>query len=299
MNSVLPTPKIDLYADWIAHVRAELAGLGYQLPSETSAQDAVFAYYSFNLRAIRPLRRVVKRAAGLGEHAAGYEDVLDEIQRRAEKGELLLAYLSKRLADPSYNDPMLNDWGVHHLHLGRQRDTSGFIERTGPLLFAHVTRDAFYMLGVYGHGSWTDIGILEAILNNWPELLEQHEVAGLNISGPPITSDEHKRLRTKNGNTVVKLSNGKDYFPMGGGVASSGISINAVFFHDGWAAWLAKIQDWIVSHIEELERRLPQGLSFRHPPEFQMSVDERGLLVVEQGADYAFQFPGPSGLTCR
>ena len=55
---------------------------------------------------------------------------------KIRKGEDL-THLSKRITDLDYNDALLNDCGIHHLHLGIDVDDSGFDTRIGPLLFVH------------------------------------------------------------------------------------------------------------------------------------------------------------------
>lgn len=43
---------------------------------------------------------------------------LDLVMTNIEQGVDLGPYLSKKIADLDYDDDLLNDWGVHHLHLG-------------------------------------------------------------------------------------------------------------------------------------------------------------------------------------
>jgi hypothetical protein len=44
---------------------------------------------------------------------------------------------------------MLNDWGIHHLHLGTKiSKNTGFVERTGPLLFVKFEKNVAYFIGV-------------------------------------------------------------------------------------------------------------------------------------------------------
>ena len=53
-------------------------------------------------------------------------------------------------------DGLLNEWGVHHLHLGTKSYSKNhaFIARTGPLLLALIAEDDFYAINVYLHGAW-------------------------------------------------------------------------------------------------------------------------------------------------
>jgi hypothetical protein len=94
------------------------------------------------------------------------------LKRLIENGEPIDPYLSTRVTTahvpPSapaklkkskrHLDHLLADWGVHHHHLGEH--THGqFAERTGDLLFAMFADADAYLIGLYAHGAWSDIGI--------------------------------------------------------------------------------------------------------------------------------------------
>ena len=55
---------------------------------------------------------------------------------------------------------MYNDYRVIRiLHLGIGFETSGYIKRTGPLLFAIVDSASVYEIGLYHHGDWYEFDV--------------------------------------------------------------------------------------------------------------------------------------------
>ena len=67
--------------------------------------------------------------------------------------------------DPSITDTsswedkdfLLNVMGLHHFHLGMKREKAGHVARTKEVLFAHVYKDSFRVLGLFDHSvfDWT------------------------------------------------------------------------------------------------------------------------------------------------
>ncbi len=53
-------------------------------------------------------------------------------------------------------DFLLNVMGFHHFHLGMALEKKGFVTRTDEVLFAHVTRSTFDVLGLFDHSVFDD-----------------------------------------------------------------------------------------------------------------------------------------------
>lgn len=73
------------------------------------------------------------------------------MQRKIVGGEDLCPHLSRRHARLDTLDGLLNEWGVHHLYLGTAHTAvgSGYMKRSGPVLFARITETDFYAINVY------------------------------------------------------------------------------------------------------------------------------------------------------
>ena len=98
---------------------------------------------------------------------------IDAFTKTVEVGADLRPYLSKRVnregyvmdADPERTntatwedkDFLLNVMGFHHFHLGIRQQASGLMDRTDEVIFAHVSRDTFKVLGLFDHTvfDWT------------------------------------------------------------------------------------------------------------------------------------------------
>jgi len=183
----------DFYTDWIALLRVQLIGAGYALRPEATEQDVSFAYFNVRKRSIDQVPRKVLRSAVLScpdECRAA----LEIIQSEAETGGNLNAHLSRTLLDSNYNDPLLNDWGIHHFHLGIAMESDGFVERTGALLFARITESSIYFIDVMKHGDWTRRRLLEICIANWPELTERYKLRGVLGLTTQITEEDTAKL---------------------------------------------------------------------------------------------------------
>ena len=105
-------------------------------------------------------------------------------------------------------DLMLNEWGIHHLHLDGSPGT-GFKPRTRDVLYVILGRAAAYVLAVAPHGAWTSRQLIAAAQRTWP-----HQGLFVPTGIPPgkdWTEDEHKALR-KVGMTTVALHDDKLWF---------------------------------------------------------------------------------------
>ncbi len=62
------------------------------------------------------------------------------------EGSPVTPYLSRGRMSSTSKDQLLWDYGLHHFHLSRRLEQSGFVERSDYLLFARVTEvDAFFV----------------------------------------------------------------------------------------------------------------------------------------------------------
>ena len=121
--------KMDFYGDLADICKAELDANGYA-PEPMSAVEMIRTYLSVLHRTIDTRKRQVMESKQLQvppQLQAGYA----EIKRKAEAGESLIPHQSRGLDDSETKDPLLNDWGVQHLHLGTRLLAHGYIERTG------------------------------------------------------------------------------------------------------------------------------------------------------------------------
>lgn len=187
-------------------------------------------------------------------------------------------------------DGLLNEWGVHHLHLGTRphfKDPA-YMSRTGPLLLALITDNDFYAINVYPHRTWETTSIVESLHRNWPHVIRGHRING--IQGEILTDEERRKLRRSNVNTLITMNDGVVYGPIGGGVASSGVAVEAVIraarLSEGVKRLQAAVQEQLGAFIPELKGHgyadgsdIKATLLGITPQEYQVLFPEYGVLA--------------------
>jgi hypothetical protein len=186
-------------------------------------------------------------------------------------------------------DGLLNEWGVHHLHLGTSPPAGGssYVTRTGPVLFARITDHDFHAINVYPHGSWESSSILETLHRNWPNSIEHYRLNGLD--GEPLTEKHRQNLRRVNAQVATTAADGTVYIAIGGGVASSGASIEAVMRSDMLRSDVEQLEVAVQEQLEKFLPQVPKGgyagqqeikaiLIGITPEAFQVSFPDYGVL---------------------
>lgn len=192
---------------------------------------------------------------------------IDFIKRKAEKGGDIWPHLSRGWGRLKNLDKLYNHWGVYHLHLGEVVEKHGYVSRTEGVLLLCISSEDMHFIDVRSHGDgltdlWYDIGIMNIILNNWPEKLAGNRsfMTGHNISASSI--EEVKIYRDENLNVPFVLSDGNAY--LGHGMISlQGVSsMGAMYYGD-----LIRV----FGVVEQIWREAPSGLintyfPWRTPP---------------------------------
>lgn len=218
--------KYDFRNDWKEHVKSELLSLGFSYDNNKNVTDNSINLFNLRRRLPRETPRKVvfsKEFVCPNENKKG----LDSLVKKIKKGQCLVPSLSKTISKVDYNDATLDDWGIHHFHLG-EHELRGVIERTKNVAFAFILDNCAYFLQVLAHGKehsnvWVNTTLIEIIHNNWPNTISHMRAQ---ISGSELTSSERSILRKKNVNVDIKVADGTVYFSPGGGRMSNGASMN-------------------------------------------------------------------------
>lgn len=230
-------------------IRGEFSSRGFD-HSKLDDQECVVRWQSWNLRIVTAKVRSIQAADTFScppEHQKG----LDGLNAAFRDGKELLRWQSKLVEKIRFEDGLLNDFGVHHFHLGETIGASGYIERTGPLLFAVVRDDVVYEAGIYHHGEWYDFEILNTIDRNWPSLLEPVTLKGVVPATTFRDRDDLKRLREANINPVLQLDSGRVIVCPGWGSAMDGTSFEAVTSADHWAKFLRNADKGVMEQVNK------------------------------------------------
>lgn len=273
--------EIDLYRDWVAHLKNELAAFGYDITQMQSPEAVVHTFLNLTKRLVRPIPRTVLRAQSFScpsDLATG----LAEVERKISSGEDLSPHLSRLLRNPSFNDPLLNDWGIHHVHLGTTIDSDGFVVRTGPVLFARFDNTNAYLIDVLAHGSWSLQRLVKELHDNWPASIKHFCLNGVLGLATPVSDKDVATLRKGNVNTMVDLGGGVVYAPIGGGYSTSGLSTEVVIQSDRCARLLRQMQQAIIENIDAIAKDAKEkGAAFPDCPRFELQIDNGDLYAIE------------------
>jgi hypothetical protein len=250
---------IDFHGDLINIFKTELTKAGFSIGKDLYGDNLALAYLNVVLRRIEPRSRSVKKSSEL-VCPGGFEAGLELIREKSERGDSLQPHQSKQIDDLLYKDSLLNDWGVHHLHLGTTIDTDGFIKRTKPVLFTRVTSDSLYMIQIMDHGPgagdvWSKQEIVEIIHRNWPESIKQYRLRGTALEKKPSDSDI-KELRGAGVLTTLEMQDGAIYMPVGGGIASDRTSLQVALAQDEYYRRVHDLEEYFKNNVLEIAKQV-------------------------------------------
>jgi hypothetical protein len=183
---------------------------------------------------------------------SGNEGKVSTLMKHIRKGKDLTPYQSRSLTNRKLNkhDKMLNDWGIHHLHL----HPNG----TSAVLMCHVRDDALYAIGFWPHNNWDNAEIVNELIDSWPELFEGRLLHG--VTPTPFSDTQRRNLRADNANALIHHPTQGVYRPIGGGLNCSGGSSSATLEFCLLKHFVWDIEKWSVEqaargawgHIESL-----------------------------------------------
>ncbi|WP_312395761.1 hypothetical protein [Stutzerimonas kunmingensis] len=266
--------------DWVTHLR-KLLILAWgedQISRVGDEQIPVFFFDTFRRR-ISPTPRVVKVADDFVcpvDKEAGWE----LLKRNVEQGLDLTPHFSEGHLTLLNTDGLLNEWGVHHFHLGTERwpKKPKLIKRTGPLVCAYVTEDTFYAIQVLPHRQWARQEIVESLHRNWPEAIEQFRIFG--IPAPTISERERITLRDKTFSAPVSVSDGTVYGTLCSPVSCAGTSIEAVRRSDMWRNEILGLQIGLENKLREMEPTLKAyGHTEGKPVKAELRINDDGYFA--------------------
>jgi len=177
-----------------------------------SPRELVVLYLNWRERLIPPAPRRVLRSSVFDtnpivhERSATIAQIVDDI----EQGRDLTRYLSRRvtigfelpraqspknLYKRRHLDLLLNDWGIHHLHISTATEADGFVKREGPLIFAIFKPARAYLIDAGAHRDFTREQLIRIIIETWPDDGLAFELKGILGGGRSYTDEERAGLR--------------------------------------------------------------------------------------------------------
>lgn len=248
-------------SDWNQLIRRELNNHFTPSAIPTDDREAEILYFNYLHRSIRirPRNVIGESNISVPSHlATGFNLLIQKVKA----GDNLNPNLSTRRTDLTYNDGMLNEWGVFHFHLGSNIKSNGYIERTGELLFALVDPNNFYCIDIFDHLSWTDLDVVKKIHQKFPQTIESNKIEGAVGLSHNVTSADVEKLRDAGINTMLEMDDGTIYSPPGGGFMGDGTSLKAVLYSDRWRKDLRSFED----NLENVINQFLSDVTFSSSP---------------------------------
>lgn len=240
----------NFYRDWVEILKGILSNdWGYDI-SNIPDDDLPFVYFNIEQRLVENRQREI--------HISNHFSCPPELERgweilknKIESGQDIKPHLSKLVLKPTNKDSLLNDWRVHHFHLGEELQGE-FTKRTGPLLFAIVADNDFYAIDIFSHGKWADDSIVEIIHENWPDIISNYKIQNAESLSHKETSQERLGLRKNQINSFFECSDGTVYAPIGGGSATSGYNVENTLRIIKQKKFLKHLQDFLENELPNL-----------------------------------------------
>lgn len=250
---IAPRLKANFIADLISHLRQYLIDRGWRSNEISGIDDKHVAIHYFE--ALRRRIAVMPRVVSIADNFDCPEDLRTgwcALMEKVENGWAINPSLSTRHASLLNQDRLLNDWGIHHFHLGIDVDqkNSNYTARTEKILYALVDDYNFCAIGIFSHGEFANANLLEAIHRNWPNKISHYRLN--DFAGEKLTEKQRSALRKKNGNACITMSDGSVYLPTSGGITCAGVSVEAVRNADILSGDIQAIQAEVEEKLVEL-----------------------------------------------
>lgn len=241
---------MDFYLDMGNCARAYLRAFGHKQADRLTDEEVAVAFFRIMDRIPTATPRTFERPAGPLPGEDEVAEGLAQLQREVEQGQDLTPRMSTTL-ERTQNDPLFNDWGIYHFHLGTSVKPSGFVERTNLTAFAVIEDKRFLLLGLFPHdpAPYEDTDLLRLWKANWPESIARHRLD----AQPDQTVIDHSADAAsiqgfrKAGINALTYVDGDSYLPPRLGVTGDGGSFQALRQHDRMAKAAVKLQGlWTV-----------------------------------------------------
>jgi len=291
-----PTVEADLFEDFAEILRDELRTSGFTQGIDPDPHVVCRRFENYHRRRISTRQRDVCRTQPF--HYPDESEIetdelvsrVDNIAEKAEAGENLNPFLSRRLKNLSYEDALLNDWGIHHFHLGKEVKPDGFMESTGSLLYARVTKDCIYMIGVFDHDSFSDGDLIEVEHENWRYVISKYKLPNDIDLLYDYKDDQIHELSKAGVQVPVKLDDGTVYMHPGGGYSSTGEGVGDVMVANGLQKIFRSLDKSLQEDAEDLiEFAENSGHDIDPPLNIRLGIDGTLALAVEEDTGETFR----------
>ncbi|HEM48573.1 MAG TPA: hypothetical protein ENO27_00040 [Caldithrix sp.] len=288
MSQISYNVELNFKRDFIENLVSIFANYNINIDVTEEPENIKIKFFNFMKRLIPVISRTVLKSREFScpsELEMGLALLIEKIS----KGDDLFAHLSKQIVNLAYNDSLLNDWGIYHLHLGTTVEPDGFITRTGPVLFARFDDTNAYLINVMVHGNWTKQQMIKVLHNNWPESIKNYRLIDV-IGLEHVPTDDDIKIARKFGfNTAVEIEPGVVYTSIGGGYTTSKTSMDVMstMFHYN------RLVEDLEKYVKENSQKYGEILSNKYGYSgkdlfFKLALQENEYFAYEQNTKVAF-----------
>jgi hypothetical protein len=279
--------EINLFSDWIDIIKSELNTEGYTTTNLEEDKISIL-YFALKKRLInqKPRRILISQEFSCPIELA---NGLELLKQKIISGDNIRPNQSRLLKNISIKDGLLFDWDIHHLHLGTTIENDGFINRTGPLLYARFDEENAYFLNIEEHGAWTMQEFLKIIHRNWPESIEEFRIKGAVGLEKNFSDGDLKDLRNAQINSLIELEPGAVYLGPGWGIVSSGDSGKAVMDHLDNRKALMKLEKQLIHNTESFLASISPNLDFITHLDLHFKLEKQNGVFVLNEVNNDFQ----------
>jgi hypothetical protein len=187
-------------------------------------RDLLDIYMNWSHRFVPPRPRRIHQSKALQENPSAsdpaHRPALATLIEKIRVGDVLTPHLSELVlrgyqpTDPAKPkalskhrdlDLLLNDWLIHHLHIGPTLKPNGNGFFGGDLLlFAVFKSDDAYLIDLMGHKNWEHEHLIEVIVREWPGRGLALELKGI-LPGGSFSREDRKRLRNVGIPTMLNI----------------------------------------------------------------------------------------------
>jgi hypothetical protein len=198
---------------------------------------------------------------------------LHTIQAESLAGDNLNHRLTRQFWKADFDDFLLTDWNIQHLHIGPPNiGPKGLSGGMSELLYVMVLPDEIYFIDLLDHHAFAEQNLVEIVHTNWPEIIEPYRVrADLHFGRSP-TAEERAQARKAGLTMFLQVADGTIYRPMGGGQATSRDSVRAVERADSLCNEVARFHALCSHYFNEIARQFKACTSLE-PTKFHLHVD--------------------------
>lgn len=121
-----------------------------------------------------------------------YRSSIMKLKNIFENGSSIRPYLSNKVNKIYFDDRLLLDWNIHHLHFIPNNSKQ---KRTNDILFITESESVIHFISIMTHQDFYNIDLLKYIYDNAPSVLERYKLVGIQPLLQNYSSETIKNLR--------------------------------------------------------------------------------------------------------